>query len=238
MKKKVLAIVLALVLALGMLMPAAAAVQFTDLEGHWAADYIRTWADKGVLNGYLDGTFRPDQYITRAEVAKVLALAYEMPLDVTGREFTDVESGYWYYSYVQACAANEIIVGDPDGSFRHRVLLMLHHQADPPITDITDGAETLPTLTVADHYFFAGLQPQNLGMLRVFPGQHHKIRLKIRRVYKKSRHIDHSKFTPAAISAARRWAYANCRGSIFSFTQRLAAMPMACPIASTVFITR
>ena len=118
MKKKVLAIVLALVLALGMLMPAAAAVQFTDLEGHWAADYIRTWADKGVLNGYLDGTFRPDQYITRAQVAKVLALAYEMPLDVTGREFTDVESGYWYYSYVQACAANEIIVGDPDGSFR------------------------------------------------------------------------------------------------------------------------
>lgn len=118
MKKKVLALALVLVLALGMLLPATAAVTFPDLEGHWAKSYIETWAEKGVLNGYLDGTFRPDQYITRAEVAKVLALAYEMPLDVPTHDFKDVAPGYWYYDYVQACADRGIIVGDPDGNFR------------------------------------------------------------------------------------------------------------------------
>ena len=118
MKKKVLALALVLVLALSLLLPAAAAATFSDLEGHWAKSYIETWAEKGVLNGYPDGTFRPDRYITRAEVAKVLALAYEMPLDVTSHSFKDVEPGIWYYPHVQACAEYGIIVGDPDGNFR------------------------------------------------------------------------------------------------------------------------
>lgn len=118
MKKKILAIALALVLALGMLMPAAAESRFSDLENHWAISYIEKWADKGVINGYPDGTFRPDQDITRSEVAKVLALAYEMPLDITSHSFSDVEEGIWYYAHVQACAEYEVINGYPDGTFQ------------------------------------------------------------------------------------------------------------------------
>ena len=118
MKKKILAIALVLVLALGMLLPASAAVTFSDVEGHWAESYIQQWTDKGVLNGYPDGTFCPDQFITRAEVSKVLALAYEMPLDITTHTFTDVSTSDWFYAYVQACADYEVVCGDPDGSFR------------------------------------------------------------------------------------------------------------------------
>ena len=117
MKKKVLAIVLALVMALGMILPATAASRFTDVAGHWAESYIEKWADKGVINGYPDGSFRPDRYITRAEVAKVLALAYEMPLDIDAYDFTDVTDKDWYYAHVQACASYDVINGYPDGSF-------------------------------------------------------------------------------------------------------------------------
>lgn len=117
MKKKILALTLALVLMLGMLMPASAQARFSDIEGHWAQSFIEQWADKGVINGYPDGTFLPDQYITRAEVAKVLALAYEMSLDVTNHNFSDVFAGDWFYPHVQACNEYEIINGYPDGTF-------------------------------------------------------------------------------------------------------------------------
>lgn len=117
--KKVIAFMVAAVLMLTAILPAAATeVSFTDVEGHWAESYIEKWAAKGVINGYGDGTFRPDQLVTRAEVAKILALAYEMETDVEPTAFTDVAEDAWYYDYVQACAAAEIIGGYSDGTFR------------------------------------------------------------------------------------------------------------------------
>ena len=41
--------------------------KFSDVSGHWAAEYINRAAEKGWITGYPNGTFRPDQYITRAE---------------------------------------------------------------------------------------------------------------------------------------------------------------------------
>lgn len=45
---------------------------FTDTDGHWAKKNIRNLYFSGIMNGYPDGTFRPDSPITRAEVAKVV----------------------------------------------------------------------------------------------------------------------------------------------------------------------
>ena len=47
---------------------------FTDIENHWDKEYILNIAQKGLMNGYTDGTFKPDEYPTRAELAKVLYL--------------------------------------------------------------------------------------------------------------------------------------------------------------------
>lgn len=46
---------------------------FTDIKGHWAEKDIIYLAEKGIVNGYGDNTFRPSQNITRAEVAKMIA---------------------------------------------------------------------------------------------------------------------------------------------------------------------
>ncbi len=45
--------------------------KFKDTKGHWAEDTIDEMADKGILNGYPDGTFRPNENMTRAQVAVV-----------------------------------------------------------------------------------------------------------------------------------------------------------------------
>lgn len=99
------------------LIPCASAAALTDIEGHWGQTYIEYWVERGVVNGYPDGTFRPDRYITRAEVCKVLALAYQMPTDVEPTDFSDVEEDSWYYDYVQTCAAFGSVNGYPDGTF-------------------------------------------------------------------------------------------------------------------------
>ena len=46
--------------------------KFSDISGHWASEYINRAAQKGWIAGYGDGTFRPDQYITRAEVMSLV----------------------------------------------------------------------------------------------------------------------------------------------------------------------
>lgn len=46
---------------------------FKDVKGHWAEKYICDAAAKGIVNGYEDGTFKPDKPVTRAEVAAMLA---------------------------------------------------------------------------------------------------------------------------------------------------------------------
>ena len=49
--------------------------EFTDISGHWAKDYIENLARQGIISGYADGTFRPDQPITRAEAAALVSKA-------------------------------------------------------------------------------------------------------------------------------------------------------------------
>lgn len=114
--KKLVSILLAVTMLLALAVPAAA-VSFSDLAGHWGEEYIMKWAEKGVINGYPDGTFQPNKEITRAEVCKVLALAYRLDTDVEPTAFSDVEEGKWYYEYIQACAGAGVVNGYPDGSF-------------------------------------------------------------------------------------------------------------------------
>ena len=91
---------LAAVLVIAMLMSVMgmtavrAANTFTDVNGHWAQESIQKWSNKSVINGYEDGTFRPDNYISRAETAKVMVSATNATtLSGTGFVETD-QAGY------------------------------------------------------------------------------------------------------------------------------------------------
>ncbi|MBQ8540585.1 MAG: S-layer homology domain-containing protein [Clostridia bacterium] len=51
--------------------------KFTDIKGHWAEDIINQAAEEGVVNGREDGTFGPDEPITRAEAVAMIMRARE-----------------------------------------------------------------------------------------------------------------------------------------------------------------
>lgn len=69
--------------------------------------------------GYPDSTFKPENVVTRAEVAtmftKILKLDVELP---TSKNFDDVSENEWFYKYVQAIAEIEVFKGNGDGTFR------------------------------------------------------------------------------------------------------------------------
>ncbi|WP_079478512.1 S-layer homology domain-containing protein [Halobacillus salinus] len=93
---------------------------FSDIAGHWAKESIHAAAAKRVVNGYTNGTFQPDESITRAEVSSILVRAYELKSG-TGSgagSFKDLESQKWYYKDVSTMIDNQLVNGYGDGSFK------------------------------------------------------------------------------------------------------------------------
>ena len=89
---------------------------FSDVKaGEWYNNAISTLANAGIVNGYADGTFRPDAPITRGEMAKIVAQF--ATLDTTSDIFSDI-SGHWSEAYINLAAGNGWINGYPDGSFK------------------------------------------------------------------------------------------------------------------------
>ena len=83
--------------------------KFTDIKGHWAEAAINQVADSGMIKGYADGTFRPDQTITRAEFTVVLVKALQLNSG-TNRYYKD-SARHWARDYISIAAANGIING-------------------------------------------------------------------------------------------------------------------------------
>ena len=89
---------------------------FRDVSREWFAQYVCAAKRLGWIEGYADGTFRPEQQINRAEAMKILIGAFgEQSASSQGRMPSDVRSGAWFYEYVAAGVAIGII--DPDVRF-------------------------------------------------------------------------------------------------------------------------
>ena len=79
---------------------------FSDIAGHWAADYINQAANAGIVDGYPDGTFRPQQNITRAEAMTMVNRTIDRHPDaehfLDGMiTWSDNHEDAWYYEQVQ-----------------------------------------------------------------------------------------------------------------------------------------
>ena len=78
------------------------ATNFKDLtESHWAYEPVMQMYQKGILNGYPDGTFAPSQSITRAEFAKILVLTLDLKENSQQNVFADVDPTFWGYNYIK-----------------------------------------------------------------------------------------------------------------------------------------
>ena len=88
-----------------------------DISGHWAETQIKEWANIGYINGYPDGTFLPDNSITRAEFLTLVNKIFKFE-NKTNINFIDVRPDYWAYSEIQKGISAGYVSGDKNGTFR------------------------------------------------------------------------------------------------------------------------
>lgn len=86
-----------------------------DIEGFWAEDYIDYVYEQKLMNGYEDGSFKPDAGITRAEFCTVMYRFLNLEPE-NGKVFEDTD-GHWAQSYISALAAKGIVSGVSEVSF-------------------------------------------------------------------------------------------------------------------------
>ena len=91
----------------------------TDIDGHWAENYILELYNDDVIGGYGDGRFGPDDSITRAQIVKIALLAFDLPTSDGEEDFTDVKSADWFADYVASAAGDlGIVKGYEDDTFK------------------------------------------------------------------------------------------------------------------------
>ncbi|KKP39134.1 MAG: cell wall hydrolase [Candidatus Peregrinibacteria bacterium GW2011_GWC2_33_13] len=82
-------------------------------------EYIMKLYEKGVVEGYSDGTFKPENSINRAEVLKIILEAFEVPIEEIGElPFSDVKKEDWFFKYVLTAYNKGIVQGYPDNTFK------------------------------------------------------------------------------------------------------------------------
>jgi molybdopterin-binding protein len=94
----------------------SAASVSSDVSGHWAESQISDWTARGLIKGYEDGTFKPDNTITRAEFIALINRSFEFSEEAT-ITFSDVASSNWAYTEVAKAVKAGYITGYEDGTF-------------------------------------------------------------------------------------------------------------------------
>lgn len=91
---------------------------FRDIENHWAGLFIRALAQRRILNGYLDGTFRPDNPVSRGEFAAMMGAIISLPVKREYITFKDVPDNYWARNAIRRVYETGVMTGYPDQTFR------------------------------------------------------------------------------------------------------------------------
>lgn len=89
-----------------------------DVKDHWAQDYIVILQQRGTIGGFPDGTFKPDQGITRSQFAAIAVKALGLPAGGREVEFKDLPKTHWAYKAICSASDAGLVGGFPDGSFR------------------------------------------------------------------------------------------------------------------------
>ncbi len=122
--KKLIATALAVVMIFGLVSVGFAATsEFPDIEGYEFEAEVRRLASLGVIAGYPDGTFRPEEAVTRAEFAKmiVVMLGLENAANLMKGQavsFSDVPATHWASGYINVAEMKGVVNGYPDGTFK------------------------------------------------------------------------------------------------------------------------
>ena len=119
--KRVLSLILAISMVMSMFSFAFAGSSLKDVVDTDYEAAVEALVELGIVNGYEDGTYRPEQNVSRAEMAKLLVVAAGLEpaakLAEGATKFADVNGG-WASGYVNVASEYGYVMGDPDGNFR------------------------------------------------------------------------------------------------------------------------
>ncbi|WMT40920.1 S-layer homology domain-containing protein [Paenibacillus sp. D2_2] len=91
----------------------------TDVAGHWAKSSIEKALAKGIVTGYADGTFRPNQQVSRAEFVTMISRALSIKGTSKITPFTDQgQFPGWALEAINQSVGSGLISGYTDGTFR------------------------------------------------------------------------------------------------------------------------
>ncbi|MDR6884330.1 S-layer homology domain-containing protein [Bacillus sp. 3255] len=135
MGKRWFKIALSMVVSLQLLSPVSVLAENPqDVIGHWAEEKISQWTKNGSIQGYDDGSFKPDQPVTRAEFVTFLNRSLKIDELERNPGFADVNQDQWFYGEVAAAKGAGYILGYPDGTFgpnrlvtRQEVAVIINH---------------------------------------------------------------------------------------------------------------
>ncbi len=89
-----------------------------DIKAHWAEAFIQALVSRQFITGFPDGSFKPENILTRAQFAAILAKTFDLPAKRQPIAFSDVPSDFWGAAAIAKANAMGFISGYPDGTFR------------------------------------------------------------------------------------------------------------------------
>jgi len=98
-----------------------AQTSFTDIPAnHWAREFIMALVERNLMSGFSDGTFRPDDRLTRAEFASLLQKTFDLPQVRKRVQFRDVPQEFWAHGAIAYVATTipQLMGGYPGDLFR------------------------------------------------------------------------------------------------------------------------
>lgn len=99
--------------------PPQGSKRFQDMVNHWAGAFVDGLVQAGGIVGFSDGTFRPDQRVTRAQFAAfVMASFSDRPTNQPPVQFTDIAQDFWAYDALLTAQRLGFMSGYPDGTIR------------------------------------------------------------------------------------------------------------------------
>ena len=89
-----------------------------DYANHWAKSSITKWVEKEIIKGYEDGSFKPNDHVTRGELASIMVRMFGLTDTVGAKTFKDVAENKWYAADIAKITSAGIMGGYEDGSFK------------------------------------------------------------------------------------------------------------------------
>ena len=104
----------------GLALPASAqTANFTDVDSsYWARPFIESLAAEQIIAGFPDGSFGPDQPVTRAQFAAIVRNAFDQPRTRSAPRFADVPNNHWAREAITNASSQGFMSGYPEGTFR------------------------------------------------------------------------------------------------------------------------